>query len=221
MAQIIRIARSRLREGPSEERIIRPSDVPGTLLNVAMLNLSSGDEALRLGAHNLINELSGFFKWDMALSVLKVTGELETSGEISFLVGLNIPQNFLSFVYSLSSSLARSAPQLTPEFLKEWTIGFARGNDISQKCAALHYVAPWLANLQIFVLPSKEREDIRSSRKVVAEIIRGLVGITVTERRVSYIARCELTLASAPVHPRTHLVETRTFSRDHDRSRRC
>ncbi len=73
MAQIIRAARSRLRDGPSEERTLRPSDVPGTLLNVALLNLSSGDEILRLGAYNLVYELSGYFKWDMALSVLKVT----------------------------------------------------------------------------------------------------------------------------------------------------
>lgn len=73
MAQIIRAARSRLRDGPSEERSLRPSDVPGTLLNVALLNLSSGDEALRLGAYNLVYELSSFFKWELAVSVLKVT----------------------------------------------------------------------------------------------------------------------------------------------------
>lgn len=74
MAQIIRAARSRLRDGPSEERSLRPSDVPGTLLNVALLNLSSGDETLRLGAYNLVYELSGYFKWEMATTVLKATG---------------------------------------------------------------------------------------------------------------------------------------------------
>jgi neurofibromin 1 len=76
MAQIIRAARSRLREGPSEERSLRPSDVPGTLLNVALLNLSSGDEVLRLGAYNLIYELSGYFKWGMALTALQVISQL-------------------------------------------------------------------------------------------------------------------------------------------------
>jgi len=73
MAQIIRAARSRLRDGPSEDRSLGPSDVPGTLLNVALLNLSSGDETLRFGAYSLVYELSGFFKWELALSVLKVT----------------------------------------------------------------------------------------------------------------------------------------------------
>jgi len=75
MAQIIRAARSRLRDGPSEDRSLGPSDVPGTLLNVALLNMSSGDETLRLGAYNLVYELSGFFKWELALSVLQVTSK--------------------------------------------------------------------------------------------------------------------------------------------------
>lgn len=75
MAQIVRAARSRLRDGPSDDRTIRPSDVPGTLLNVALLNLSANDESLRLGAYNLINELSQFFKYDLVSGALKVSGE--------------------------------------------------------------------------------------------------------------------------------------------------
>ena len=76
MAQVLRTARSRLRGGPSEERAIRPSDVPGTLLNVALLNLSSPDDGLRAGAFYLINEMSRYFKYDMALSTLSVTRKL-------------------------------------------------------------------------------------------------------------------------------------------------
>jgi neurofibromin 1 len=76
MAQIIRTARSRLRDGPSENRSLGPSDVPGTLLNVALLNLSSEDETLRLNAYNLAYELAGFFKWEVAVSVLKISSAL-------------------------------------------------------------------------------------------------------------------------------------------------
>jgi len=75
MAQMIRAARGRLRDTPSEDRALRPSDVPGTLLNVAFLNLSSADETLRLGAYNLVSELCQFFKYELASSVLKVSSE--------------------------------------------------------------------------------------------------------------------------------------------------
>jgi neurofibromin 1 len=51
------------------------------LLNVALLNLSANDESLRLGAYNLINELSQFFKYDLVSGALKVSGEsIDTSG---------------------------------------------------------------------------------------------------------------------------------------------
>jgi neurofibromin 1 len=187
MAQIIRAARSRLRDGPSEERSLRPSDVPGTLLNVALLNLSSGDESLRLGAYNLVYELSSFFKWELAVSMLKATCASWSTHRIGpklTVDGLNIPNNALAFTRALSSALAQAAPHLTLEFMREWTIGFGRA-DVSQKCAALHYVGPWLSNLEAFAKPSREREDIVETRKVVGEIIRGLVSLTVAERRVS------------------------------------
>jgi neurofibromin 1 len=72
---MIRAARGRLRDTPSEDRALRPSDVPGTLLNVAFLNLSSSDETLRLGAYNLVSELCQFFKYELASSVMKVSSK--------------------------------------------------------------------------------------------------------------------------------------------------
>ena len=74
MGHIVRAARARLRDSPPPERALQPSDVPGTLLNVALLNLASGDEALRQGAYGLIYELSQFFKYDLASRLLKVSG---------------------------------------------------------------------------------------------------------------------------------------------------
>ncbi|KAL7420982.1 Ras GTPase activating protein ira2 [Cryptotrichosporon argae] len=173
MAQIIRAARSKLRDVPNEERALRPSDVPGTLLNVAFLNLSASDETLRLGAYNLINELCLFFKYDLPTRAIKVSS------------GLVIPSNSLRFILSLSEALAVSAPQLTLEFLKEWTIGFAKA-DTAQKTACLQYVAPWLANLEHFAKPS--RDDGLESVKQVGEIVRNLIGLTVVERRRLHLA---------------------------------
>ena len=54
---------------------IRPKDVPGTLLNMALLNLGSSDPNLRTAAYNLLCALTATFD-------LKIEGQLlETSGE--------------------------------------------------------------------------------------------------------------------------------------------
>jgi neurofibromin 1 len=92
-----------------------------------------------------------------------------------------IPTNSLTFAYHLSKSLSRSAPHLTLDFLKEWTIGFARA-DVPQKTACLQYVGPWIPNLSTFAMPS--RGDGAESKKQVEEIIRNLISITAAERRV-------------------------------------
>ncbi|CAK9779949.1 putative ras GTPase activator [Cutaneotrichosporon oleaginosum] len=168
LAQIIRAAVSRFRNTPSDDRILRPTDVPGTLLNVAFLNLSSSDETLRLGAYNLVHELCQFFKYDLASQVLKVS------------TGLTIPSNSLSFVYKLSNALATTAQTLTLEFLKEWTVGFSKA-DTPQKAACLHYVGPWLKNLEQFAKPS--RDDGVENTKQVADVVRGLIALTVAERK--------------------------------------
>lgn len=94
---------------------------------------------------------------------------------------MEIPFNCLPYINSLSRALATSAPHLTLEFLKEWTIAFSRSDPI-QKSASSLYVAPWLSNLEIFARPS--RDDGEANTKVVEEIIRSLVGITVVENRV-------------------------------------
>lgn len=98
--------------------------------------------------------------------------------------GLNIPNNAIAFSHSISAALAHSAPHLTLDFLKEWTIGFSKG-EISQKCAALNYVGPWLDKLDLFARPTRERSDVAAGIQSVQEIVRTLVTITLAERRVS------------------------------------
>jgi len=76
LAKHLRACRAKLRDAPSsEERALRPSDVPATLLNIALFNLSAGDVALRTGAYDLITELAAFFKFDIPLRMNKVPGE--------------------------------------------------------------------------------------------------------------------------------------------------
>jgi neurofibromin 1 len=75
LAKQLRACRAKLRDAPStEERVLRPSDVPATLLNVALSNLSAGEEAPRAGAYNLIVELATFFKYNIPPKMMKTPG---------------------------------------------------------------------------------------------------------------------------------------------------
>lgn len=59
---------------------IRPKDVPGTLLNMALLNLGSSDPNLRTAAYNLLCALTCTFD-------LKIEGQLlETQGKIFYTI---------------------------------------------------------------------------------------------------------------------------------------
>lgn len=128
--------------------------------------------------------LSQLFKYELASPARAVSSEqCNVVDTQAYLVaaGLNIPNNSLVFAVGLSKSFATSAPHLTLEFLKEWCIGFSH-SDIAQKTACLHYVTPWLVNLDSFAKPI--REDGIGSIKQVIDIVRSLIAITVAERRV-------------------------------------
>lgn len=87
----------------------------------------------------------------------------------------------MPFAIAISRQLAASAPQLTLELLKEWVIGFSKA-DITQKTACLHFVRPWLVNLESFAQPS--RDDAAESVKQVSDIVKSLIAITTAERQV-------------------------------------
>lgn len=58
----------------SYERLIRPQDVPGTLLNLALSNLSSADPPLRLSSYNLLGALCKAFRFSAASKLMCTTG---------------------------------------------------------------------------------------------------------------------------------------------------
>nr|CAD7452027.1 unnamed protein product [Timema tahoe] len=142
---------------------IRPKDVPGTLLNMALLNLGSSDPNLRTAAYNQLCALTATFD-------LKIEGQLlETSG-------LCIPSNNTIFIKSVSEKLATNEPHLTLEFLEECIQGF-RVSSIELKHLCLEYMTPWLANLVRFCKPSDE-----SKRQLkVAQILEQLIILTIEE----------------------------------------
>ncbi|XP_060809014.1 neurofibromin [Amyelois transitella] len=142
---------------------IRPKDVPGTLLNMALLNLGSCDPNLRTAAYNQLCALTATFH-------LKIEGQLlETSG-------LCIPSNNTIFIKSVSEKLAHNEPHLTLEFLEECIQGF-RGSTIELKHLCLEYMTPWLANLVRFCKPSEESRR----QKQVAGILEKLITLTIEE----------------------------------------
>jgi len=57
------------------ERLIRPQDVPGTMLNLAFTNLASPDHVLRLASYNLLGALCRAFNFDAASKLICAKGE--------------------------------------------------------------------------------------------------------------------------------------------------
>jgi neurofibromin 1 len=56
------------------ERVIRPDNVPGTLLNMALLNSGSEDSNLRLASYNMLFALTATFNFDAGNQLLIAKG---------------------------------------------------------------------------------------------------------------------------------------------------
>lgn len=118
------------------ERKLEPKDVPGTFLNLALLNLGSTDSALRAAAYKLLSAAKDTFQ-------LRIDRRLESSHDLC------IPVNCAGFVVSVSTQLAKNKPHLTLEFLSEVVAGFQQYSPaLKQHCLA--YISPWLPNLALF-----------------------------------------------------------------------
>ncbi|CAL8136053.1 unnamed protein product [Orchesella dallaii] len=141
---------------------IRPKDVPGTLLNMALLNLGSSDPNLRTAAYN-------------QLCALTATFDLKIEGQLLETWGLCIPSNNTLFIKSVSEKLAHNEPRLTLEFLEECIHGFS-ASSIELKHLCLEYITPWLPNLVKFC---KHSDD--NKRQKVAMILDKLITLTIEE----------------------------------------
>lgn len=184
---VIRTARSRVRDHASAnaEKALRPSEVPGTLLYMALAGLCSTNEALRSGAYTLLGEVESFAKLDPNNRTLKVEGtprHMHQKGKLADLtVGLLIPSGSTRFAGEISARYAAEAPSLTLDLLKEWTNGFSKGG-LQHKIATVLLLLPWFPNLEKFCHPAMSGVD---GIKLVREIIRNLISITMSEYAVS------------------------------------
>ncbi|CAJ0643714.1 10011_t:CDS:10 [Entrophospora sp. SA101] len=152
------------RPSPNAERTITPNSVPGTFLNMALLNIGSEDPNLRLTSYNLLVALSLAFNFDVGNHLLSAKG-------------LCIPVNNTNFVVQLSQRLAINEARLTLEFLTEFFVGFNKSS-IPQKHLCLLYMAPWLQNLALYVVNGPDNQQFILKAK---EIIRSLIDLTAKE----------------------------------------
>ncbi|KAJ5080657.1 inhibitory regulator protein ira1-related [Anaeramoeba ignava] len=113
---------------------VYPSDVPGSLLNIALINLGSDSETLRKSAYNLVTALCRSLNFSIKSQLLETEG-------------LCIPKSHTSLVVNLSKQLALTEKHLTLEFLGECLKHF-ESTTIHGKHLCVEYMAPWLPNLK-------------------------------------------------------------------------
>ncbi|KAF7723612.1 Ras GTPase activating protein ira2 [Apophysomyces ossiformis] len=142
------------------ERTIYPKDVPGRLLNMALLNIGSEDPNLRLASYQLLYSLSMTFNFDVSKQLLDTKD-------------LCVPANSTKFIVDISAKLAETEPGLTLEFLSECLVGFGRSNwHLRYLC--LCYMSPWLPNLALFCCESMEHLG------KAKQVLRMLIDLTTT-----------------------------------------
>ncbi|KAK6355415.1 Ras GTPase activating protein ira2 [Orbilia brochopaga] len=150
---------------PLSERVIRPEDVPGTLLNIALMNMGSSDQSLRISAYNLLCALCQTFRFNVDRQFVSAKG-------------LSIPADSLNLIVGVSEKLAANEPQLTFDFLTEFFVGWVK-SPLQQRPLSILYMAPWLANLHSQVLALDG--DSEKGKERLAGIARKLIEITVNE----------------------------------------
>ncbi|KAK4144136.1 uncharacterized protein C8A04DRAFT_11820 [Dichotomopilus funicola] len=149
-----------------QQRLIRPQDVPGTLLNLALTNLATPDPVLRLSSYNLLSALCKAFKFSAA------TSRLLSAREIA------IPLDPSRFIIDISRSLAQTEPQLTADFLNEFFVGWDSFLE-EQKPLSLAYMAPWIPGLRTSLLASETESD--KGKEKIAGLFRKLLDVAVTD----------------------------------------
>ncbi|RGP66620.1 neurofibromin 1, partial [Fusarium sporotrichioides] len=154
----------------SVERLIRPQDVPGTLLNLSLANLSSHDHILRLSSYNLLGALCRAFKFSSASRIICTKD-------------VSVPLDPNRFVVDISNELALSEPQLTSDFLTEFFVGWESFPD-EQKPLSLAYMAPWLPGLRTNILTNEL--DGEKGRERVAILFRKLIDVTVQDHTLTF-----------------------------------
>ncbi|KAI1178220.1 hypothetical protein F4777DRAFT_586841 [Nemania sp. FL0916] len=171
--QFIRAAKAKYgkdtRTVKSFERLVRPQDIPGALLNLALMNLAAPDQVLRIASYNLLGALCQAFEFKAASKFLCIND-------------IHIPMDANQFIVNISKTLAQEEPQLTVDFLNEFFIGWDNFSD-EQKPLSLAYMAPWLPGLRTSVL--SDESDSERGKEKIATIFQKLIDSAVMDTSLS------------------------------------
>ncbi|KAG5936007.1 hypothetical protein E4U59_005250 [Claviceps monticola] len=161
------------------ERLVRPQDVPGTMLNLALTNLSSPYHALRLASYNLLGALCRSFDFSSVKRLVCNEGFTHKGP-----ADLAIPLDPTRFIVSISRDLALAEPQITSDFLAEFFVSWESIPE-EQKPLSLEYVAPWLSRLRSTVLVADI--DGEKGREKVASFLRKLIEVAVLDPSLTFV----------------------------------
>ena len=155
-------------------RTFRPSDVPGTLLNLAFLNIGSSNPEARTAGYNLLTAICNYFNYPVSIELFETQG-------------LSVPRTNNNFVVKTSKKLAMSIPSLTLEFVLECIHGFKKAQ-FEGKHLCLFYLKPWLPNLRDFFKQVQKdvSQDPEGPTKLerLHKIIAEFIEITLTENEI-------------------------------------
>ncbi|KAJ1960437.1 Ras GTPase activating protein ira2 [Dipsacomyces acuminosporus] len=141
------------------ERVIRPSDVPGTLLNVALLNCGAEHALLRIAAYRMLTSIVATF-------------HIDVGHELAYAIDLCLPPNPLQFINRVCTRLSLSAPDMTLELLSEALVAFNKSAP-SMKIWILQYIQPWLLCLGQYTHDSVSHPDaLNRTQDIVRNLIR-------------------------------------------------
>lgn len=174
-----------LRALKSFERLVRPQDVPGTLLNIALTNMGSSDQVLRLASYNLLCALCRAFKFAADSKFMTAKGLIvlpHYHASANRHPELCVPLNPSRFIVDISQQLAQSEPQLTADFLNEFFVGW-ESFPYSQRPLSLAYMAPWIPCLRTNLIPNDPDSD--KAREKVAAIFRKLIEVAISDMALS------------------------------------
>eukprot|EP01088_Endostelium_zonatum_P001228 TRINITY_DN1152_c0_g1_i1.p1 TRINITY_DN1152_c0_g1~~TRINITY_DN1152_c0_g1_i1.p1 ORF type:complete len:2790 (-),score=689.70 TRINITY_DN1152_c0_g1_i1:4-8373(-) len=146
----------------------RSTSVPGTLLNMALLNLGNTNNVLREESYRLLSSLCSHFR-------------LAVHGELRDISGLCVPKNSAHLALGISRKLSEMEQQYTLDFLEEALHGLTRpSTNMQAKQFTLDYITYWLPNLQLYCTLSDD-PDSQSKVEKVEKIIALLLDFTIKE----------------------------------------
>lgn len=164
---------------------IRPSDIPGYVLNMCFLNLVARSPGTRVAAYNLLAVLAEQFRFNIFGDLLEIDGQ-----------GMCIPSNTVDLVIHFSTELARSRRHITMQFLKEAISGLnivalkdsdpksSQGGGGAQGTAfaVIKYIRPWLRNIPLEIANTTAAEERQERFDRIKEWLGSLIETTVLSR---------------------------------------